>query len=1117
MKPQMLKITGINSFDKTQEIDFSKILEKGIFGIFGDTGSGKSTIIDAITLALYGKIVRYDGKAGNGDFLNLNRNNAKVEFIFSIKEGKEEIFYEIIRQFKRDNKGKIKSEVIRLSIFKGEEKEIISDKKQDTENKIVDIIGLSYEDFTKAVVLPQGKFSDFLMLENTDKRKMLQRIFGLEKYGDRLKDKINEKKSIQENIVENLKKEIEIYGSVYIEDIEKEKEALKEKENILTDINKNIKKIEEEEKYFINVLNIKNEYLDYNNKLQELIPYKQTVLDFENKLNFILEAEKISPYILELDTMKNQNKFILENLNKLNNKFSNIKNDYDSIEKEYNYCKNKKDEEKPKLDKIKQDLELCISFINEKNVLEQELYHIEDLLKNSVKNKKDYKNKIVEIENKKDLLKKEIDDIILFNQKNKIDNNLKEAFKNAIDLKNEQNNINTKIEDIKININLNKKKIDENEVNIKKIKQNILYIENIIKKIVINNVHKLENDIIYNNNIVEQKINENSIIEQEIENLNIQIKIQENKEVLQNLAKNLLENKPCPLCGSINHPNPIKVILDNIIDTLINKKINKENQIKENTKYINNLNLENNIIHKIIEDLKVIGKKYFIKDYQDFNDEYVFNNNEILPNIYKYEEEFKENEKQLNMFIISNENILNFIDEKNEEVAKNNKLIEDIANKLEHYYNILKTDDFYKEYENMLIIEKQINENNDKYLSINKELEDIDSKNSNIIESLNKLEKEEVLLLTKKEQKQDNINNLMIKINQLSYDKNPQEYILIIEKDINKILEAEEKYKILFEKILNEKNELEKCINENLIKIKINEDNIQKKEMYIDEFIQKSIFKNKLEILENYKEIEKKDFYAQKVKSYQEKVDNYTFNIKRLEKDFKNLDIKLDIEVDFLNEKIDNITNKKEELYKQNNIFIESITTLKINISQKEEILKKTEKISKLIKEEEKKLDILKELSDLNKAGAFVEFVANRHLKHIVLDASKRLFNMSQSKYSLELLDNSFVIKDNYNGGIVRSPRSLSGGEVFMASLSLALALSSKIQLKNKSPLEIFFLDEGFGTLDNNTLDTVINTLEQLQNSNISVGIITHVEEIKNRVQNKINVLASEDGAKVTI
>ncbi|WP_317366665.1 SMC family ATPase, partial [uncultured Tyzzerella sp.] len=374
MKPHNLKILGINSFNEMQEIDFSKILEKGLFGIFGDTGSGKSTIIDCITLALYGKIVRYNGsKNKNGDFLNLNRNNAKVEFIFSIKDGKDEVFYEVVRQFKRTSKGEIKSDIIRLSVFQGIEKNIIADKKIDVENKIIDVIGLSYEDFTKAVVLPQGKFSDFLMIENTDKRKMLQRIFGLEKYGDKLKDKINEKKYNQENLVVNLKKEIELYGDISKENIYEQKNILKEKEEYLQNINIQMKKTEEDEKYFINILKLKNDYIFYNDKLQELIPYKNTVLEFETTLKEILEAEKIAPHILEVDNIVNENKNILDNVNVIKQDLENIENNYKNIENNYNYYKNKKEEEKPKLDKIKQDLEQCINFINEKNVLEKDI------------------------------------------------------------------------------------------------------------------------------------------------------------------------------------------------------------------------------------------------------------------------------------------------------------------------------------------------------------------------------------------------------------------------------------------------------------------------------------------------------------------------------------------------------------------------------------------------------------------------------------------------------------------------------------------------------------------------------------------------------------------------
>ena len=96
------------------------------------------------------------------------------------------------------------------------------------------------------------------------------------------------------------------------------------------------------------------------------------------------------------------------------------------------------------------------------------------------------------------------------------------------------------------------------------------------------------------------------------------------------------------------------------------------------------------------------------------------------------------------------------------------------------------------------------------------------------------------------------------------------------------------------------------------------------------------------------------------------------------------------------------------------------------------------------------------------------------------MDASERLKKITNGRYSIELDGDdfnenketgnydvaNFVIRDDFNGGTRRIPKSLSGGEVFLTSLSLALALSSKIQLKNNAPLETFFLDEGFGSLD---------------------------------------------------
>jgi exonuclease SbcC len=97
---------------------------------------------------------------------------------------------------------------------------------------------------------------------------------------------------------------------------------------------------------------------------------------------------------------------------------------------------------------------------------------------------------------------------------------------------------------------------------------------------------------------------------------------------------------------------------------------------------------------------------------------------------------------------------------------------------------------------------------------------------------------------------------------------------------------------------------------------------------------------------------------------------------------------------------------------------------------------------------------------------------------------------------------------------------SLSGGETFLTSLSLALALSEQIQLKGQSPLEFFFLDEGFGTLDYDLLDTVIDSLERLSKKERVIGLISHVPELRSRISRRLIVeppTIQGEGSKVTI
>ena len=105
-------------------------------------------------------------------------------------------------------------------------------------------------------------------------------------------------------------------------------------------------------------------------------------------------------------------------------------------------------------------------------------------------------------------------------------------------------------------------------------------------------------------------------------------------------------------------------------------------------------------------------------------------------------------------------------------------------------------------------------------------------------------------------------------------------------------------------------------------------------------------------------------------------------------------------------------------------------------------------------------------------------------------------------------------MRNNYkNGGAKRDATTLSGGETF-------LALSAQIQLKGTAPLELFLLDEGFETLDDELLEVVVSSLERIHNEKLKVGIISHVEAIKNRVPVKLVITPAEcgkGGSKVKI
>jgi exonuclease SbcC len=117
--------------------------------------------------------------------------------------------------------------------------------------------------------------------------------------------------------------------------------------------------------------------------------------------------------------------------------------------------------------------------------------------------------------------------------------------------------------------------------------------------------------------------------------------------------------------------------------------------------------------------------------------------------------------------------------------------------------------------------------------------------------------------------------------------------------------------------------------------------------------------------------------------------------------------------------------------------------------------------------------------------------------------ASRRLKDLSSGAYSLDEQDGDLVVIDHANADTVRPVKTLSGGETFLASLSLALALAeqvAQVSPQGAAHLESLFLDEGFGTLDSETLDVVRDAVQELRSTGRMVGIITHVRELAEQI-----------------
>jgi DNA repair protein SbcC/Rad50 len=165
---------------------------------------------------------------------------------------------------------------------------------------------------------------------------------------------------------------------------------------------------------------------------------------------------------------------------------------------------------------------------------------------------------------------------------------------------------------------------------------------------------------------------------------------------------------------------------------------------------------------------------------------------------------------------------------------------------------------------------------------------------------------------------------------------------------------------------------------------------------------------------------------------------------------------------------------------------------------------------------------LARDLASLLKVSAFPNYIRERALKVLAQDGSRQLSEISGGRYEFQVDGQEFLVADRWNGNEVRSVKTLSGGETFLASLALALALAERLPAlgaaAHAGTLESLFIDEGFSNLDADTLDIVASALEVIgQGGERMVGVVSHVPALAERMPARIVVHKSQSGSTVTV
>lgn len=1038
MKLVSLTLQAFGPYKEKQTISFDQLNAKQLFLISGPTGSGKTSIFDAITYALYGRSSS-EGREVDGLVSQFRRieDVCFVELTFRLK-GET---YTIYRQPKQSLPRQRGEGIVEKS---AEAKLITKDKVftsiSEINQKIEELIGLDVNQFRQTVMLPQGEFRKLLEAKSSEKEAIFRNIFKTDLY-KLFQDKLREKTKDMERTIQDQELEMkQLINNLHIDDDpllyelihqealnyeaiihqatmlnERLSEDLKKIQKVLSDSLQKKKAIEE----------AYQQGKQQNEKIEELSKAKEA-------LESLIKQEEHIKQLEQMIVQMTEAKFVLEAENH----------------------KVKLSEKKTELEHQLQHLYLQIEEIEKRkqdvtNALRQayEQYINLDQLKEERNKKQTQRERYFEwLEKKEEVstiqktLKGIEDERTKWQEELQICEEMEKNLEQQMTQIEEELN---QTQSISVQVVEQKARCDQ-LINVEDTVDKILALQTKHAK------HAKEYTIV--DEETRQKMTEHDHHYQTY--LKSQAGI---------LAKDLSDGQPCPVCGSTHHPR--KAVL--VESVLTNEELEEERMAVEALK-----NTRQQLYQKLLST----------KEQMDLH-------------IEQYKEQatrFKFDIDGTDWTVIKDTVHVRLIEE--EKIYKEyEKALQERTNK----------EQFFEE------LKETRKENHQMIVELNERLKEIDSTYQITLRSYH-TEKGKLDSLEQSYQLKDiNLSQLDKEIHRLKqHIEEIDERYHRLEKEYNECLR-------LKSSLTTEHRTLEKQYETNLSELKniMEEFNLRLKNAnFTDEAHYREILK-RLDTFDTIQDEARK--YHADVQFYQKRIDHLEKEVG--DKELVNLQA-LEEQINELEEHIETIRKNERERYAV--------------LRQNRQLL---ENIKQIYDETNKKIKTFQTYKYLNNVTngtnvyklTFERYVLTAYFDEIIHAANIRLHDMTQRRYTL-LRDTEYtggrghqgldlLVFDAYTNK-KRSVKTLSGGESFMASLALALGLADIVSsYAGGIQLDTIFIDEGFGSLDPVSLDHAISTLNDLKSQGRTVGIISHVEELKERIDAQLEIVKSREGSSIKI